>query len=80
MKKLIAKLTNSPLSEKARSSPLTAFAGRLLGAMVGLPLGGFLLGSMANHFWPGEIPWTVTLFLLGVAAGCGYLWYWVRRL
>ena len=79
MKKLIAKLTNPPLSEKALNTPLKDFAGRLAGVAVGAPLGGFLMGLLADYLWPGEISWTLALTLLGLASGCGYLWYWIRR-
>ena len=76
---LAAKLAQSPLSEKAWNSSLQDFASRVLGAVVGVPLGGYLLGLLASRFSPGEISWPLALTLLGLAFGCGYLWYWVRR-
>lgn len=79
MKQLLTKLTSSSLSTKARSSNLSDFVSRVGLSFVGMPLGGYLLGILADQLWPGDISWAMALALLGFTLGCVYLWQWIRQ-
>ncbi len=52
----------------------------LVGWSVAIPtLVGVALGLWIDRSWPGEVSWTLTLLIIGVAVGCLNAWYWVKR-
>lgn len=52
----------------------------LVGWSVAIPtLIGVALGLWIDRTWPGEVSWTLTLLIIGVAVGCLNAWYWVKR-
>lgn len=79
MKYLARDPDSSGLSNKALSSSLIMFLGRVALALLALPLSGYLLGSIADRRWPGQIPWAIALALLGLTAGLIHLWMWMKR-
>lgn len=52
----------------------------LVGWSVVLPILGFAaLGIWLDSRYPGPFPWTLYLLMAGVAYGCFYGWYWIKR-
>jgi ATP synthase protein I len=53
----------------------------LVGWAVAVPsLLGVALGLWLDRRWPaGQVSWTLTFLLIGVALGCMNAWYWVKR-
>ena len=52
----------------------------LVGWSVAVPtLLGVALGLWLDRRFPGEVSWTLTLLIIGVALGCANAWYWVRQ-
>jgi ATP synthase protein I len=40
---------------------------------------GLALGIWLDSNWPGRVPWTLTLLLVGLVLGLLNAWYWVMR-
>jgi ATP synthase protein I len=41
---------------------------------------GIALGLWLDRQWPtGQVSWTLTFLMIGVALGCLNAWYWVKR-
>jgi ATP synthase protein I len=41
---------------------------------------GIALGLWLDRHWPtGQVSWTLTFLMIGVALGCLNAWYWVKR-
>ncbi|RBP31064.1 ATP synthase protein I [Marinobacter pelagius] len=52
----------------------------LVGWSVAVPtLIGIAIGVWADRRWPGEVSWTLTLLIIGVALGCLNAWYWIKQ-
>ncbi|WP_372988174.1 AtpZ/AtpI family protein [Marinobacter sp.] len=52
----------------------------LVGWSVAVPtLLGIAIGVWADRRWPGEVSWTLTLLIIGVALGCLNAWYWIKQ-
>ncbi len=52
----------------------------LVGWSVAVPtLIGIAVGVWADRRWPGEVSWTLTLLIIGVALGCLNAWYWIKQ-
>lgn len=52
----------------------------LVGWSVAVPtLTGIAIGVWADRRWPGEVSWTLTLLIIGVALGCLNVWYWIKQ-
>ncbi|PLW82427.1 ATPase F0F1 [Kineobactrum sediminis] len=52
----------------------------LVGWSVAIPtLMGIALGLWLDRRWPGEVSWTLTFLIIGVALGCLNAWYWIRQ-
>lgn len=52
----------------------------LVGWAVVVPtMAGIALGVWLDHRSPGQISWTITLLIVGVAVGCLNAWYWIRQ-
>ena len=52
----------------------------LVGWAVAVPtLLGIGAGVWLDRNVDGGISWTLTLLFVGVAAGCGHAWYWIRQ-
>lgn len=52
----------------------------LVGWSVAIPtLIGIALGLWLDRRWPGQVSWTLTLLIIGVALGCLNAWYWIRQ-
>lgn len=52
----------------------------LVGWSVAVPtVIGIAIGVWLDKRWPGEVSWTLTLLLIGVAVGCLNAWYWIRQ-
>jgi ATP synthase protein I len=52
----------------------------LVGWSVVVPaLLGIALGIWLDRRWPGQVSWTLTLLIIGVALGCVNAWYWVKQ-
>lgn len=70
---------DSFLSQNAQQSHLEGFLGRIGLSVVAMPLGGYCLGLWADQYWQKAISWAMVLLLLGLFAGCVYLWAWMKR-
>ncbi|MBW4461636.1 MAG: AtpZ/AtpI family protein [Nodosilinea sp. WJT8-NPBG4] len=70
---------SSNLSERAQESSMPAFLTRVSLALLALPLGGYLLGNLADRQLQGEISWAIAIALLGLTAGLIHLWMWMKR-
>lgn len=52
----------------------------LVGWSVAVPtVAGTALGLWLDATFPGQVSWTLTLLLAGVALGCLNAWFWVKR-
>jgi len=52
----------------------------LVGWSVALPaLIGTAVGLWLDERYPGEVSWTLTFLIIGVAVGCMNAWFWVRQ-
>ena len=52
----------------------------LVGWSVAIPtLAGVALGIWLDRRFGGNVSWTLTCLLLGVALGCWQAWYWIQR-
>lgn len=52
----------------------------LVGWSVAVPtLIGIALGLWLDRRWPGQVSWTLTLLIIGVALGCANAWYWIKQ-
>lgn len=52
----------------------------LVGWSIAVPtLLGILLGLWMDERWPGEVSWTLTWLIIGVALGALNAWYWVQQ-
>jgi ATP synthase protein I len=52
----------------------------LVGWSVTIPtLAGIALGAWLDHRYPGQVSWTLTFLVIGVAVGCLNAWYWVQQ-
>ncbi|GGX61867.1 AtpZ/AtpI family protein [Saccharospirillum salsuginis] len=52
----------------------------LVGWSVAVPtLLGVMLGLWMDRRWPGDVSWTLTLIIIGVALGCLNAWYWIKQ-
>lgn len=52
----------------------------LIGWSVAVPtLLGIVIGTWLDRRWPGQVSWTLTFIIIGVALGCLNAWYWVRQ-
>ena len=52
----------------------------LVGWSVAIPaVAGAFVGAWADRRWGGEVSWTLTGVIVGMALGCVNAWYWVRR-
>lgn len=53
----------------------------LVGWAVAVPaVLGIALGLWLDRRWPvGQVSWTLTFLIIGVAAGCLNAWYWIQR-
>ena len=52
----------------------------MVGWSIALPtLLGAALGSWLDKRWPGEVSWTLSLILIGLALGCLNAWYWIKQ-
>ena len=52
----------------------------LIGWSIAVPaVLGVALGIWIDTHWPSRVSWTLTLLLIGVAAGCLNAWYWIKQ-
>lgn len=52
----------------------------LVGWSVAIPtLAGIAFGLWLDKRFPGEVSWTLTLMIIGVALGCLNAWYWIKQ-
>jgi len=52
----------------------------LVGWSVAIPtLLGTALGVWLDGRWPGEVSWTLTFLIIGIALGCLNAWYWINE-
>lgn len=52
----------------------------LIGWSIAIPaLAGVALGIWIDMHWPSRVSWTLTLLLIGVAAGCVNAWRWMKQ-
>jgi ATP synthase protein I len=52
----------------------------LVGWSVAIPtLLGIAIGVWLDRRWPGEVSWTLSFLIIGVALGCLNAWYWVKE-
>lgn len=40
---------------------------------------GIALGTWLDRRWPGGYSWTMTLLVIGLAAGLVSAWYWIKK-
>lgn len=51
-----------------------------IGWSVAMPtLIGLAIGIWIDTRWPSQVPWTLTLLLVGLGLGLTNAWYWVMR-
>jgi ATP synthase protein I len=67
-----------------RRRPRTAWFGLgmfgLVGWSVSVPaLIGIALGLWLDHRYPGQVSWTLTFLIIGLALGCLNAWYWIKQ-
>ena len=52
----------------------------LVGWSVAIPaLLGTAIGYWMDRTWPGQVSWTLTGLLIGIALGCWNAWNWISR-
>lgn len=52
----------------------------LVGWSVAVPtLIGIALGLWMDARWPGQVSWTLTFLIIGMALGCLNAWYWIKQ-
>ena len=52
----------------------------LVGWSVAVPtVIGIALGLWLDRTFPGQVSWTLTLLIAGVALGCANAWYWIKQ-
>ena len=52
----------------------------LVGWSVAIPtLLGTALGVWLDGRWPGQVSWTLTFLIIGIALGCLNAWYWINE-
>ena len=52
----------------------------LVGWSVAIPtLLGIALGVWLDGHWPGQVSWTLTFLIIGIALGCLNAWYWINE-
>jgi ATP synthase protein I len=52
----------------------------LVGWSVAVPtLIGIATGIWLDRHWPGQVSWTLTFLIIGVALGCLNAWYWIKQ-
>lgn len=52
----------------------------LVGWSVAIPsLLGIALGLWLDERWPGQVSWTLTFLIIGVALGALNAWYWIKQ-
>lgn len=52
----------------------------LVGWSVAVPtLIGIGIGVWLDRRWPGQVSWTLTLLIIGIALGCLNAWYWIKQ-
>lgn len=52
----------------------------LIGWSVAIPtLIGIAVGIWCDRRWPGEISWTLTFLIIGIALGCFNAWHWIKQ-
>ncbi len=52
----------------------------LIGWSVVVPtLIGVAAGIWLDRRWPGQVSWTLTLLIIGMAVGCLNAWYWIKQ-
>lgn len=52
----------------------------LVGWSVAIPtLIGITAGVWLDRRWPGQVSWTLTLLIIGIALGCLNAWYWIKQ-
>jgi len=52
----------------------------LVGWSVAIPtVIGIAIGVWLDRRWPGQVSWTLTFLLIGVALGCLNAWYWIKQ-
>ena len=50
----------------------------LIGWSIVIPtVAGIALGLWIDRKWPGHVPWTLTMMLVGVVLGCFNAWRWI---
>jgi ATP synthase protein I len=52
----------------------------MIGWSISIPtLAGLALGIWIDRNWPSQVPWTLTLLIVGLVLGLANAWYWVMR-
>ncbi len=52
----------------------------LVGWSVAVPtLLGIAAGVWLDRRWPGQVSWTLTFLIIGMALGCINAWYWIKQ-
>jgi ATP synthase protein I len=52
----------------------------LVGWSVAIPtLIGIAFGIWLDRRWPGQVSWTLTFLIIGIALGCLNAWYWIKQ-
>jgi ATP synthase protein I len=52
----------------------------LVGWSVAIPtLAGIAIGVWLDRRWPGQVSWTLTFLIIGIALGCLNAWYWITQ-
>ncbi|MEA1889353.1 MAG: AtpZ/AtpI family protein [Pseudomonadota bacterium] len=52
----------------------------LVGWSVAIPtILGISIGIWLDNRWPGQVSWTLTFLIIGIALGSLNAWYWVKQ-
>ncbi|SEN46053.1 AtpZ/AtpI family protein [Nitrosomonas marina] len=52
----------------------------LVGWSVAIPtIIGIAVGLWLDKEWPGQVSWTLTFLIIGIAVGCLNAWYWIKH-